>query len=238
MPLNAFMKYEIPYVTALQKRLAELGHYKGKVDGDYGRQTEAAVKSFQTAAALVADGDAGPNTIAALTHMPMEPIIPIHKIEEAKAWPTQSQVPKFFGAINSNQVRMIFPYQMRLAWDTSSIVKSTSCHEKIRAPARRALVRTLEHYGQEKITELGLDLFGGCLNPRRMRGGSAWSMHSWGIAFDFDQARNQLSWGRDRAQFAKPEYDAWWRFWEDEGAVSLGRAKNYDWMHVQFARVG
>jgi hypothetical protein len=27
--------------------------------------------------------------------------------------------------------------------------------------------------------------------------------------------------------FAQPEYDAWWRFWEEEGWVSLGRTKNY-----------
>jgi hypothetical protein len=80
-------------------------------------------------------------------------------------------------------------------------------------------------------------LFGGCLNVRRMRGGSAWSMHSWGIAFDFDPDRNQLRWGRDRAAFAKPEYNKWFELWEEEGAVSLGRVRNFDWMHVQFARL-
>ena len=25
--------------------------------------------------------------------------------------------------------------------------------------------------------------------------------------------------------------------WEEEGALSLGRVRNYDWMHVQFARL-
>jgi hypothetical protein len=93
----------------------------------------------------------------------------------------------------------------------------------------------LQHYGPDKVRQLGLDLFGGCLNVRKMRGGSAWSMHSWGIAFDFDPDRNQLKWGRDRAVFARPEYQKWWELWEEEGAVSLGRARNFDWMHVQFA---
>ena len=85
--------------------------------------------------------------------------------------------------------------------------------------------------------KLRLDRWGGCLNVRKMRGGSSWSMHAWGIAIDFDPDRNQLKWGRDRAVFARPDYDAWWRCWEDEGWTSLGRTKNYDWMHVQAARL-
>jgi hypothetical protein len=28
-----------------------------------------------------------------------------------------------------------------------------------------------------------------------------------------------------------------WRIIEGEGAVSLGRARNFDWMHWQFARL-
>ena len=31
------------------------------------------------------------------------------------------------------------------------------------------------------------------------------------------------------------EYAAFWQFVEAEGAVSLGRARDYDWMHFQFA---
>jgi len=49
-------------------------------------------------------------------------------------------------------------------------------------------------------------------------------------------ARNKLRWGKDKTQFAKPEYEQWWKFWEEEGWVSLGRLKNYDWMHAQSAR--
>jgi len=94
----------------------------------------------------------------------------------------------------------------------------------------------LAHYGQAEIRRLRLDLFGGCYNYRRMRGGSAWSTHAWGIALDFDPDRNQLSWGRDKASFAKAEFDKWWEIWENEGWTSLGRTKNYDWMHVQATR--
>jgi hypothetical protein len=85
------------------------------------------------------------------------------------------------------------------------------------------------------ISKLNLDLFGGCVNVRRMRGGSAWSIHSWGAAIDVDPDNNQLKWGKDKAEFAKKEYNAFWDIVEDEGWVSLGRVKNYDWMHYQAA---
>ena len=154
---------------------------------------------------------------------------------KASNWPKQSGTTAFYGEVGQNQTKLVFPYPVCLAWDTSTFVKSTSCHEKVHDAALRILTRVLDHYGLDKIRELRLDRFGGCLNVRRMRGGSAWSMHSWGIAFDFDPDRNQLRWGRDRAAFARPEYEKWFELWEEEGAISLGRLRNFDWMHTQFA---
>jgi lysozyme family protein len=155
--------------------------------------------------------------------------------DNASNWPRQTQVASFYGEMGANQVKLVFPYPMLLAWDTNQAVHSTMCHEKIHDAALRALQRVLEHYGETKIRELHLDRFGGCLCVRKMRGGSAWSMHSWGIAFDFDSECNQCKWKHDRAAFAKPEYKPWFDLWEDEGAISLGRARDYDWMHIQFA---
>ncbi len=133
-------------------------------------------------------------------------------------------------------MRLALPYPMRLAWDTSTVVHSTLCYEKVHEAAARVLTRVLDHYG-DNIMLLGLDLFGGSLNVRKMRGGSAWSMNSWGIIFDFDPARNQLRWGKDKAAFYRPEYAKWFDLSEEEGAISLGRLRNYDWIHVQFARL-
>ncbi|MCB1809828.1 MAG: M15 family peptidase, partial [Candidatus Competibacteraceae bacterium] len=70
-----------------------------------------------------------------------------------------------------------------------------------------------------------------------MRGGSNWSAHSWGIALDWDPEHNQLKWMHDQASLASSDYDDWWRFWEEEGWVSLGRSRNFDWMHVQAAKL-
>jgi peptidoglycan hydrolase-like protein with peptidoglycan-binding domain len=49
-------------VLAIQKRLHDLGFNPGKLDGVYGSVTEAAVKAFQTKAAIEVDGIVGPVT--------------------------------------------------------------------------------------------------------------------------------------------------------------------------------
>ncbi|MBQ9253117.1 MAG: peptidoglycan-binding protein [Clostridia bacterium] len=53
-------------VKALQKRLKALGWYTGSADGDFGPATEAAVKAFQKASGLTADGKAGEKTLEKL----------------------------------------------------------------------------------------------------------------------------------------------------------------------------
>lgn len=158
-------------------------------------------------------------------------------VPKKTVWPKQSGVSKFFGAVGQNQTSLVLPFPMKIAWNPAQSVKQFSIHEKVHDSAKRVFTRVLDHYGPEQIATLKIDLFGGCLNVRKMRGGSAWSMHAWGIAIDFDPERNQLKWGRDRASLAKPQYERFWQLWEEEGWLSLGRARNYDWMHVQAARV-
>lgn len=49
-------------VKKIQERLKALSHYKGPVDGDFGRDTDAAVKAFQKDKSLTVDGRVGPAT--------------------------------------------------------------------------------------------------------------------------------------------------------------------------------
>ena len=95
----------------------------------------------------------------------------------------------------------------------------------------------LKAYGLARVQSLRLDMFGGLLNVRKMRGGSAWSMHSWGIAFDMDPDRNQLKWTRVLASLDDAPYATFWELVNAEGAIGLGTLRDYDWQHFQFARL-
>jgi hypothetical protein len=155
-------------------------------------------------------------------------------------WPRQKECSNFYGPPGNPRCtagKVTLPFAFRIAWNLNQRVNSFQCHSLVAGAMTRIFDHASRHYGEKQYRALGLDLFGGCYNLRKMRGGSNWSMHSWGIAVDLDPARNQLKWGKDRAQFAKPEYEAFWRIVEAEGAVSLGRARNMDFMHYQFARL-
>jgi len=153
-------------------------------------------------------------------------------------WPTEAQCPKFYGPKGENQTSIALPFPMVLDWDKTKTIRTMTCHEKVAAPMTRIFQNLLSHYGLEKLRELGIDQFGGCLNVRLKRGSkSSWSIHSWGCAVDLDPDRNGLRETSKTARFARPEYLPMWKIIEGEGAVSLGRARNFDWMHWQFARL-
>lgn len=50
-------------VRRIQKKLKELGFYKGSIDGIYGTGTKNAVTAFQRSCGIKADGIAGPTTL-------------------------------------------------------------------------------------------------------------------------------------------------------------------------------
>ena len=53
-------------VEALQRALRDAGDYTGRIDGDFGPMTDAAVRAFQARRGLDVDGVAGPDTFDAL----------------------------------------------------------------------------------------------------------------------------------------------------------------------------
>lgn len=158
----------------------------------------------------------------------------------AERWPRQTHdaLTRFFGRAGGPQCtagKVKVPFVMKIAWNKRQRITRFSCHEKVAVSAEQCYNRIASAYSTEDITRLGFDLFGGCYSFRKKRGGSTLSTHAWGIAIDMDPERNQLKWGRDRALLATAECAEYWRIWEDAGWLSLGRARNYDWMHVQAA---
>jgi hypothetical protein len=125
------------------------------------------------------------------------------------------------------------PYPMRLAWDKDTKVSKMSCHHLVADNFLGVFKDLLAHYGYEKIKELGIDLYGGCFNFRKMRGGTDWSRHSWGIAIDLDPERNLLKETGLTARFARAEYKPMIDIFYKHGFVGLGPEKNYDWMHFE-----
>lgn len=202
-----------------QLMFKDAGADPGNIDGLLGPKTLHAHEQWQD---LVRDVDV-PKKVAKL---------------QKTVWPRENGVPKFYGPPGQNLVRLELPYPMKIAWDLDETVTGFMIHKKCAESAGRVLAAVKAHYGMKEIQRLGLDLFGGCIaNPPRFKRGSksSPSMHNWGIAIDFDPVRNQLRWGRDRARLALPSCDRFWELWEEEGWVSLGRQRNYDWMHIQAA---
>lgn len=154
--------------------------------------------------------------------------------------PTYPRLETVFGPAGGPRAtigRCFLPLRFVIAWDKTQRIQSFACHELAAPIFTSIFAMAVDHYGETEFRRLRLDQFGGCYSHRAMRGGTNLSTHSWGIAVDLDPTRNQLRWGKDRAAFARPEYDPFWDIVEAHGAVSLGRARGFDYMHWQLCKV-
>ncbi|MDT8343024.1 MAG: hypothetical protein RQ752_01215 [Thermohalobaculum sp.] len=208
--------------------LARSGGAPGSAAGPLARPDPAGVGAGDAGAAVPRDADPMP----ARPHLPPGPRWPRQDFAAMTAFYGPNGLP---GGRTPPLVRVPCPWPLRLAWEPATTVSAIAIHERCADSLARVLARVDARYGADRIARLGLDIFGGSYNPRRMRGGSRWSVHAWGAAIDWDPVRNRLTWGRARAALAHPDLDAWWEIWEAEGWLSLGRARDVDWMHVQAA---
>lgn len=241
-------------VKNAQRVLRAVAGYRGRIDGLAGPASLAAawrvpglaeVEAVQgllapqqrlVAAAQVAleaadfdpgpiDGFWGPSTDAAFRAWQGQ-TLPVRQKDMAAA----------FGPAGSRRCTagvIRVPWRMVLAWDRRQEITEIRCHEMAAASGQRAFGRIAAAYHPAQIRDLGLHLFGGCYNYRTKRGGSSLSTHAYGLAIDFDPARNRLPWGADRARLAQRDAKPFWAAWQAEGWVGLGPARNFDWMHVQ-----
>lgn len=217
-------------VKQWQLFLQSAGYKVRPADGAFGPLTEKETLKFQAANGLKPDGIVGPKTWAFITTVSGNTPL-------SKRWPKQdyTSMVNFYGPVGENQTSLDLPYRLKLAWNLNTSLSKITCNQKITKSLYTIFEKTLKTYGEKEIEKLRLNIFGGCLNVRKMRGGSSWSIHSWGAAIDLDPDNNQLKWGKDRASFAKKEYDEFWKIVESEGWTSLGKSRNFDWMHYQAA---
>lgn len=192
------------------------------------------IKAIQRKIGVTADGIIGKNTVAALAKA-----LGVSTAAKSSSWPTQAQVragTSVFGkaGCESNLVNIVPPYPL---YYCGKQVKTIRVHKLIAEPVKNALADILAYYGLERIKKLGLDQYSGSYNYRKSTGSSAMSMHAWGIALDFAAEKNTYSMKKPQASLSKPECEQFWKIWESYGAVSLGRELNYDWMHLQFAKL-
>ena len=213
-------------VAAEQVILRQIGGLEvGPIDGIVGKLTERARVHWLN----------GPWRVSSLKALPGDARFPTLV---KTAWPLQTQMEKFYGAPNTGQVLLYTPYPLELYNRGGDQILRFSCHSKVKDSLLRVMNAALAHYGYDRLRELRLDIFGGCLNVRTVRGGKALSTHAYGAAVDWDPSLNALKSTRATARMARPEYAAWWDMWTAEGWLSLGKARDYDWMHVQAARLG
>ncbi len=148
---------------------------------------------------------------------------------------TTPQIIDFFGKAGDdrNLVTVKMPYDRVIAWDKSKTTNRMQCH-KLVAPIFQSIHESiLKSYGFSEIKRLEIDVFGGCYNFRKMRGGDDWSRHSWGIAEDLNPEKNTLKMTKAKAQFAKPEYKKMIEIYYQHGFCNQGIEVGFDFMHFQ-----
>jgi hypothetical protein len=200
-----------------------------------GLPVKQSIKNIQKILGLSDDGVDGSKTWAAILDSVFVANKPVEVSDHSKnkSFPkaSNSSMLNFYGEIGENQVSIDLPYPMVLAWDTKKTVNKITCHKKCADTFKSFFQDLLKHYGIKEIERLGLNKFGGCLNVRKMRGGSEWSHHSWGCVIDIPPENNQLKWNKSEALLAKSEYKAFWDIVYSHGMTGLGPERDYDWMH-------
>ena len=212
--------------TLLQKALC----YEGFIveqDGDWGEQTASALKGYQNRNTTPSGGFVG------------------------KPLPSPSEFPKdstaalnaFYGAPRKGYPHLTvieLPYQMVLAWDQNQSVSKISCHKKVADSLLRILSDIESEFGRDGILEHGLHLYGGCYNNRRMRGGSNWSRHAYGIAIDINPDENGLRTPWDASKIGQPGFATMplkaIEAFERHGWKSYARSWGKDAMHFQLTQ--
>ena len=141
---------------------------------------------------------------------------------------------------------LVLPFPLRPSWNLNQKITKLQVHRLLHRSLYDALEETEAYYGYDELVKLGIDITGGCYNLRKVRGGTKFSIHSWGAGYDSHPLENGL-WqrflphkGRKAALFAKSVYKAfidimrkhgWYNMMYELEKIKKGMGR--DGMHFQ-----
>lgn len=184
--------------------------------------TRKQIQAIQEKIGTLPDGWWGPKSIAAcqkylLSLMPYP-----------NPWPyaDQASLQAFYGSPGDESKLVNIPAPVPMFYEGKKI-KTIRCHIKVSISLPRALTAAYAH--SPRVVEV----YDGCFNNRKMRGGSLPSLHARGAAIDLDAANNgnNTSW----PVVAKMPLEVMEAF-AVEGWVSAGAFWGRDGMHFQATR--
>lgn len=205
------------FVSQVQRRLKDLGLYRGNVDGDAGPQTIGAWNRYLGIGLQLDEfGD-----LQRVDHLPLD---------------TEEELTEFYGPRGSadHQVVVSLPYPMRLAWNLGQVVTRTTINRRCAESFLKSLEEMKDELGLDFIHASGMDRFGGVFNNRTMKGNpDRWSTHAWACAVDLDPYGNRYGWRwPGEATMPIEVVQIFVRNGWQSAALELGK----DGMHMQAAR--
>lgn len=133
----------------------------------------------------------------------------------------------------SKHATVAVPDGFNLQYEGKKVFNIKGVHQDVADGLHTALTEIKDEYGSDKIKRLGINVYAGVYNKRPKRGGTTFSLHSWGIAIDLLPNLNKLNQRAPDANFSRKEYERMVEIFENNGWYSLGKSQNYDWMHFQ-----
>lgn len=220
--------WERRLVAAAQRVLDAQAHDPGDIDGWVGPNTREALTQWLSARVGTSAAVDRPDAAAAGNMGPQD-------------LPRQRDCPTFYGQpggqVRARLTYVDLPFALRIDWNLSQTTRRILVHAKCAPSLEAALIAVHRAYGRDRMAQLGIDRFAGAYNHRRIRGGSAWSMHAYGCAIDFYAQPNGLRTPLAEALFGQPEYTSFLDIMQDHGWLNGGRMWGKDAMHFQRARL-
>lgn len=230
-----------------KQTLAAIAKVVGTKSGKTNAET---AKNIQKKVGVTADGIIGKQTLAAINKVLstikiddrlqkyIDKPIKFSQINYKAKMLRQADIRKgktIFGKAGdeSNLVSVKVPENYPLKYDGKR-VKTIRVHKLAADRLEAALQDIIDHYGEDiESVAPGACVYSGSYYFRNTRGGSSASIHSWGLALDFDAGNNGLRTKWKNARLGQPIYKPFWDILEHHGFLSLGRRQGTDVMHCQ-----